>query len=132
MFKKMYKALVVDDDPIALQMVSFTLQKAGMSTKQAEDGHTAWSFFENHEFDLVVTDLHMPHRNGHSLVVELLEQPERPVIAVHTSVTDERLTKDLIRRGVDEIVYKPANYAAFATKMKALLELRAEAKGHVN
>jgi len=127
-FNKKYKALVVDDDPIALQMLSFTLEKAGVATKQAEDGHAAWSFFENHKFDLVVTDLHMPHRNGHSLVVELLEHPHTPIIAVHTSVTDERLTKDLIRRGVDEIIYKPTNYAAFATKMKALLDLRAETK----
>ncbi|MDA1053374.1 MAG: HDOD domain-containing protein [Planctomycetota bacterium] len=34
---------------------------------------------------------------------------------------DPRLTKDLISRGVDDIVYKPTNYAAFAAKVKGLV-----------
>ncbi len=55
---------------------------------------------------------------------ELLELKERPIIVVHTSVIEPRLVKDLKLRGVDEIVFKPTDYTAFAVKMKELVEGR--------
>lgn len=85
---------------------------------------------EETKYNLIVTDLCMPNKHGHALSVELLarERVSAPVIVVHTSVDDPRMTKDLLMRGVDDVVYKPTNYAAFAAKMRALVSRRKE--GH--
>ena len=69
----------------------------------------------------------MPNKHGHALAVELIARENAPVIVVHSSVDDPRLAKDLMTRGVDDIVYKPANYAAFAAKTKALVQRRKKA-----
>jgi len=63
----------------------------------------------------------MPEEGGYSLAVELLQQETRPVIVIHTNVDDPRLTRDLMSRGVDDIIYKPVQPAAFAAKAKSLV-----------
>ncbi|WP_372715984.1 HDOD domain-containing protein [Novipirellula sp.] len=118
------RAVVVDDDSIARKMMVFALQQEGFVCHSASDGEEALQLLEDRRYDLVVTDLIMPHKNGHALVVEMLGLSERPFIAVHTSVVVPAITKDLVNRGVDDIVFKPTDYAAFAAKMKVLVEKR--------
>ena len=128
MSNKKFKAIVVDDDPIARKTVAFALEREGFSCAFACDGEKALERISAEQFDLVVTDLCMPNKNGHGLAVELLLRKEIPVIVVHSSVNDPRLTKDLMDRGVDDIIYKPANYAAFAAKMMSLVQRRQRAR----
>lgn len=117
-------ALVVDDDVVARRMVAFALGQAGFQCDLAVDGLQASDLLKSRVYDLVITDLAMPNKHGHSLVVELLAGQPRPVIMVHSSIDDSRLTGDLLARGVDDIVYKPANYATVAARAKALVEGR--------
>ncbi|MDP1560919.1 MAG: response regulator [Pirellulaceae bacterium] len=121
-----FRSLVVDDESISRQTVGFALIQEGFSCVYAADGEEALRRLAVEQFDLVVTDLRMPNKNGHALAVQLLKEEKRPFIVVHSSVDDPRLTKDLLLRGVDDIVYKPTNYAAFAAKMKSLVERHRE------
>jgi HD-like signal output (HDOD) protein len=63
----------------------------------------------------------MPNKNGHALAVDVLASASHAKIIVHTSFDNPKLTKDLIIRGVSDVVYKPANYEAFAAKAKGLV-----------
>ena len=117
-------ALVVDDDVISRRILGFALSAVGFDLGYAVDGNDALAKISEGDFDLVVTDLNMPGRHGHSLAVELLTRNPPPIIAVHTSFDDPRLAEDLMHRGVDDIVYKPTNYPAFAGKMKGLVSRR--------
>jgi DNA-binding response OmpR family regulator len=121
------RALVVDDDPIARKTVKFALEQEGFLCETAVDGFDALQHLRENDYALVVTDLRMPKKHGHALSVELLGMDPRPVIVVHSGVDDPRLTKDLIRRGVDDIVYKPTKYATFAAKMRGFVDRRARA-----
>ena len=119
-----FRALVVDDEAIARKMLTFALEQEGFSCEAANDGLQASNLLSDHTYHLVVTDLRMPNKHGHSLVVDLMADANRPVVMVHTSVDDPRITRDLMIRGVDDVVYKPANYTAFAAKAKAVVEKR--------
>jgi DNA-binding response OmpR family regulator len=117
-------ALVADDDPIVRRVLIIALTREGFTCEMAADGEQALDRLRGRAYDLLVTDLRMPNRNGHSLVVEVLKQDPRPVIIVHTAVEEPRLTKDLIVRGVDDVLYKPVNHAIFGAKARALVERR--------
>ncbi|GAA5508604.1 HDOD domain-containing protein [Novipirellula caenicola] len=119
-----FLAMVVDDEEIPRQMLEFALGSEGFRCLGAGDGTQALGLLERHSFDLVVTDIRMPNMHGHALVVQLLEREPPPVIAVHTSVVEPRIVKDLMLRGVDDIVFKPTDYKAFAAKMKMLVSRR--------
>lgn len=107
-------ALVVDDDPVARQIVIRTLAKAGFVCDTAIDGAQARQCLTSNRYDLLVTDLQMPHVNGHALCVELLEKSPRPAIVVLTGVLEPRLAQDLLKRGVDKVLFKPIDCEALA------------------
>ena len=119
-----YCALIAEDDKIVSRMISFALTREGFVCKSATDGLHAAALMNHKHYDLVVTDLRMPYKNGHSLALEMLEIESRPVIMVHTGVEDPSLTKDLIFRGVDDISYKPTNYEMLASKARGLVDRR--------
>ncbi|XZE43761.1 response regulator [Pirellulaceae bacterium SH467] len=121
-------ALIVDDDEVVRKMLSFALGRVGFSCLCATDGADAFATLDSGTFDLVITDLAMPKTNGYALASTLLECRERPFIVVHTAVLEPKLTKDLERRGVDEIVFKPTDYNAFAERMRILVGERKERK----
>ncbi len=72
------------------------------------------------DFDLLVTDLCMPRKHGHALALEILNRPSAPIIVVHSSVENPKLIKDLMIRGVDDVISKPTDYRLFAVKVKGL------------
>src|SRR5262245_66696096 len=120
------RALVVDDEESIRMLAVAALTKEGFVCDMADDGQSAWQHITESRtpYDLVVTDLAMPRRNGHALAVDLLAMPERPLVTILTGVTDPRLTRDLIARGVDDFVIKPVKFAPFAAKMRALADRR--------
>ncbi len=120
------RALVVDDEESIRLLAVAALSNEGFVCDMADDGQSAWQHISESKtpYDLVVTDLAMPRRNGHALAVDLLALPERPLVAILTGVTDPRLTRDLIARGVDDFVIKPVKFAPFAAKMRALADRR--------
>ena len=128
MSDSVFKAMVVDDDLIVRKMLAFALKNEGFRCVSAVDGADALAKLSAESVDLVVTDLCMPNKHGHALSVELLARHSASILVVHTSVDDPSLAKDLMSRGVDDIIYKPTNYGAFAAKMKILVERRRKAK----
>lgn len=118
------KALVVDDDEVARLMIGFALEKEDFVCDYAADGQTALAILDEQEFDLVVTDLLMPITHGHTVATELLTKKDRPIIVIHTSVLEPKIAKDLMARGVDDIVFKPTDYAVLAAKLHSLVARR--------
>jgi DNA-binding response OmpR family regulator len=56
--------LLIDDDESVLDSVSLVLQSAGFKITKANDGEDGIKKFDGSSFDIVITDLSMPLRNG--------------------------------------------------------------------
>ncbi len=122
-----FNALVVDDDAISRKTVGFHLEQEGFHCEYCNGAGDALKCLENGEFDLVVTDLCMPNLHGHSLAVDILSRPNRPLVIAHSGIEDPRMTRELTRLGVDDVIYKPTNYAGFAAKVFVWAVRRREA-----
>lgn len=120
-------ALIVEDDPAARQLSMRALAKCGFACAGASNAAEARELLATQSFDAIVTDLRMPKEHGYSLVLQLLELPDRPVIIVMTGVTAPQLASDLLRRGVDDLQYKPVNFELMAHKLSVLVEIRRSA-----
>jgi len=120
----LFNALVVDDDAIARKTVRFALENEGFKCVEAKDGDEALRCLAENACDLVVTDICMPRMHGHSLAIELLKRNPRPMVVVHTSYDDPRLTREMMERGVEDIIFKPSNYPGFAAKARVMVERR--------
>ncbi|MCA9118753.1 MAG: response regulator [Planctomycetaceae bacterium] len=117
-----FQVLVIDDEASVRELTIRSLDRAGFECVPAINGEQALKMIEMKEYDAVVTDLRMPNLNGHALVVDLLAREHRPLIYVVTGVVEPKLAKDLLRRGIDDIFYKPVDHAMLAIKLAARLE----------
>ncbi len=98
------------------------LEASGFACEAAADGAEALQRFHSGHHQLVVTDLRMPNMNGHQLATELLSISPRPRVVVFTGVMEPAIVRDLMVRGVDDVITKPCDVKVFATKMTALFE----------
>lgn len=122
------RALVVDDDAVSQEITMRALSQAGIVSEAAFGGWQAEQLFAARRFDVVITDLQMPNGNGHAFCVDVLKRPVRPILIVVTGITDPRLTRDLLVRGVDDVMFKPLDCQLLAAKVQALAARRVTAK----
>lgn len=79
----MSSILVVDDDPQVLELVSQMLMLEGHTVTRAANGIEAERAFERIDFDLVITDLIMPEREGIETIARMRRAtPVMPIIAI--------------------------------------------------
>lgn len=79
----MIKILVIEDDSSFRNVLVQMLEKAGFEVSQAENGNQAIKYCETLKFDLVLTDIIMPDKEGLETIQELLGiSPDMKIIAM--------------------------------------------------
>jgi CheY-like chemotaxis protein len=83
--------LVVDDEPDMREIAKHTLEYYGYQVITAKDGVDALAVFgrSEHHFDLVLTDLSMPHLDGPALIRVIQRMNPRVKIIAMTGMLDE-------------------------------------------
>jgi DNA-binding response OmpR family regulator len=86
------RILVADDEPSIRQTLAMALKNAGYLVTEARDGAEAMRLLREQGADLVITDIHMPDKNGLEVILELrAHSRSTPIIAM----TDGGRTKQL-------------------------------------
>lgn len=119
-------ALIVDDEPEVRRMLASALKRVGFTCHTAPDGDLGLKAIVLQPIELLVTDLRMPIKHGHRLVVDVFKQVHPPMIVVVTALTEFAIIADLIKRGVSDVVPKPFDPSLCAVKWKAMLERQRE------
>jgi FixJ family two-component response regulator len=114
--------LVVDDEPQVRELACRALKRVGFQCEQASDGEQGFRMASGKKYDAVVTDLRMPQRHGHAFCSDLLNLPAPPPVMVLTGLADARIVRDLMGRGVHDIVSKPVHYDMLAMKVVMMVE----------
>lgn len=123
-----HHALIVDDEPSLRQLLARALTQVGFHCDTAEDGASALLFCEQHDYDLVITDLKMPETNGHAFCIQLLgNQKKTPLICVLTGIAEPRIEQDLKKRGITHLYHKPIDYKTFSQDMLRFLKEKTDA-----
>ncbi|HVU25144.1 MAG TPA: response regulator [Opitutus sp.] len=83
--------LVVDDEPDLCDLISRMLMRAGHKVTCANDGDEASKAIARQKFDIVLTDVIMPEKDGIEVIAELRrKQPNVRIVAMsgggHVSV----------------------------------------------
>jgi len=79
----MPRVLVVDDEQSNRQMVVTCLREQGHTVEGVSNGEVALSHLETGDWNLLITDMHMPIMDGVELISQCRElHPGLPVIAI--------------------------------------------------
>jgi signal transduction histidine kinase len=77
------RILIIDDEPVVLKSLSEAMREEGHATEPVSDAREAIARFkaDSRGFDVVITDLGMPHLDGHGVAKAVKEfSPTTPVI----------------------------------------------------
>ena len=101
------RVLCVDDEPVILHILRRLLEVQGFEAVVCSDPQEAVAGFGDGDFDVVITDIHMPGMDGLALMRALRErQPDLPVVVVTGQGTVDTAIQAL-REGATGMLVKP-------------------------
>lgn len=124
----MKKLLVVEDDPIIMNLVVILLERAGYGVTQATSGEEGITLAAQKKPDLILMDVALPGMDGLEATRLLKAQEETRAIPV-IALTAQAMKQDIeraTRAGCDGFIAKPLSTKAFLTEIARFLGERAE------
>lgn len=126
--------LVAEDNPVNQEVIKKQLKALGYDCALADDGLQAQAIYEQHEFDLVLTDCHMPECDGYELTTALrqkqIEKGRRiPIIAVTANAMIGE-AKKCLTAGMDDYLPKPIELEKLKKMLSDWIKEEPEANQH--
>src|ERR1051325_4457219 len=124
------RILVVDDEPDALDLISFNLKASGYDVTTADDGAEALRKARAVHPSLVVLDVMLPEVDGLEVCKTLRREPDTAAIPI-IMLTAKAAEIDRVlglERGADDYLTKPFSPRELVLRVKALLRRRVPAE----
>ena len=118
------KLLLVDDEPLIIKGLRFSLEQDGMEVDCAYDGEEALSMAKEKEYDMILLDLMLPKLDGLSVCQQIREFSNMPIIML-TAKNSEYDRVIGLDHGADDFVSKPFSMLELIARIRAVLR-RAE------
>jgi len=119
-----YKILVVDDEEIIRDSLSYVLEKEGYEVQKAENGKVAYDKMVENHFDLVITDIEMPVMKGTELLEKIKTLNVQTSVIIITAFGSLDTAIAALRNGASDYILKPVEFDELLFKAKKLFEVR--------
>ncbi len=121
---KVYKALIIDDEPPAREVLKYYLkdEREVQTIGECENGFQGVKMIHDLEPDLVFLDIQMPKLDG----FEMLELVENPPLIIFCTAYDQYAIKAFEKNAVDYLL-KPFSRARFKeakSRLNARMDFR--------
>lgn len=112
------KILIVDDDPVVIRSCSRILESEGHETRIADTVEGGEVLLDHEPFDLMLTDIKMPGRDGFEMIRRATRiRPGMPILVMTGYLMPE--TRDEgCRLGVNHYIAKPFTPDELLTAVK--------------
>ena len=114
------RILLVDDEPLILKGLRFTLEQEGYEILTAADGEEALQVFFEQPVDLVLLDVMLPNMDGIQVCQRIRESSNVPILML--TAKGEDMDKILgLEYGADDYMTKPFNILEVKARIKTVL-----------
>jgi CheY-like chemotaxis protein len=107
--QRKHSILVVDDEPMALELLHGVLSDAGYEVAVAQSGFESLDLFrrDTHAFDLILTDLSMPLMDGEETFERLRQMSPTVNVVLMAGFVDSGRLEKMMNNGLSGFVGKP-------------------------
>jgi len=125
------RIFLVDDDPLLVEAVRFTLERAGYEVQSASNNAEALDVVRNFPPDLALLDIGLPDGDGLRLCRAL--QTSRPLPVIFLTAHDREMDIILgLKRGADDYITKPFSMGELIARVEAVLRrVRSDNSAHI-
>lgn len=113
--------LLVDDEPMVSEELQEALEFEGFDVTAVESVSSALMTCDEASFDLIITDLKMPHLGGLDLLCSLQEMSDPPKVFVLSGHGAESNRAEAISLGAAECFAKPVDPDMLISRINAAL-----------
>ena len=113
--------LVVDDEEIIRDSLSFVLKKEGYEVQDAPNGKKALELVKKNSFDVVLTDLEMPEMKGIELLENITKFSPETFVVIITAYGSVDTAIAALRKGAVDYILKPVEFDELLVKVRRLL-----------
>ena len=118
------RILVVDDEQIIRESISYVLTKEDYQVDEAENGKVAYEKLIENPYDLVITDLEMPEIKGTELLEKIRDLSVQTSTIVVTAYGSLETAIAALRSGASDYILKPVEFDELLIKVKRLFEIK--------
>ncbi len=113
------RILLVDDEPLIIKGLKYSLEQDGYETESAADGEEALAKFFAGKFDLILLDVMLPKLDGIEVCQRIREKSDVPIIML--TAKGEDMDKILgFEYGADDYMTKPFNILEVKARIKSI------------
>ncbi len=113
--------LIVDDEDIIRESLSFVLAKEGYNVREAANGAMAVEMMKTESFDLVLTDLEMPEMKGIELLEHVTNFSPETLVVIITAYGSIDSAIAALRKGAVDYILKPVEFDELIVKIQRLV-----------
>ena len=118
------RILVVDDEKIIRESMSFILKKEGFSVMEASNGKEAFQLLTEDTFDLIITDIEMPEMKGIDLLDKAMHISPQTSVMVITAYGSVETAISALRKGASDYILKPIDFDDLLLRIHRLLNYK--------
>ncbi|WP_455755493.1 response regulator [Sulfurimonas sp.] len=107
---KELKVLYVEDDSSIRATMTDYLKKLFVLVVSANDGADGLEEYKKDDFDLIITDLSMPHMNGLDMIQAIKKIDEDQAVLITSAHSESDYMFGAIKAGIDGYIIKPFDY----------------------
>lgn len=125
------KALIVEDHPDLLSLISQILKKENFNIDVAEEGDSAFEKALNNKYDLIILDMCLPKKNGYFIISALRAMGNNtPILAMSSDKLVQSRVKAL-NMGADDFIVKDFSFEEFLARAKGLIRRKNEHRHNI-
>jgi len=118
--------LVVDDSLSIRKFLAGILKEKGYEVEMAKNGYDALEKMNQRNFDLIITDLEMPHLSGYELIEQIRTNTrwDNLPIIVLTGRASKHIQQLTMNLGADEFIIKPFKENELIEKIEKFVQVK--------
>jgi len=117
--------LLVDDEPMMLDLLSLYLSPLGYNCIKQEAAADAFHYLEANEVDLILLDIMMPRMNGLEACQVIQKNWDIPIILL-TAMSEKSDIVTGLNTGADDYISKPFDEEELVARIEAVLRRRSK------
>jgi two-component system response regulator PilR (NtrC family) len=117
-----HRILVVDDEQIIRESLSFILKKEGYNVEESTDGKDALAKHESHSYDIIITDIEMPEMKGVELLKQIRQRTPQTLVVIITAFGSVETAVQALREGAADYILKPINFDDLLYRVRKLCD----------
>lgn len=112
--------LLVDDEPMMLDLLTLYISPAGYNCVKKESAIHAVNYLQSNSVDLILLDIMMPDMDGREACQEIRKHWDTPIIML-TALSDKSDIVKGLQYGADDYISKPFDEEELLARIEAVL-----------